>query len=473
MRAPVFLLALAIACSGPLPEEEAPPLQTRQDGILGGTTNFRDPELFFVSARTGPTTGYSCSSTLIGRRTLLTAAHCVTRQDDGGVPTVRFNNKPSAADARTDAGEVFFAVDQKRHPGFNDNNLQHDVGVFLLDRPPPVKPKEWNRMTMMETLVGQNVRAAGYGLTGDTAPNGVKREVTTPLLGAPPTVLTFGGRGVAGICNGDSGGPAFMTFPDGKERLAAVHSYTKTECGDGASVRVDQEQVQIDAWLDLYEGAKCGDDGLCKTGCMPVDTDCLCPKDGMCPGTCPSPARDPDCADSCAGNGVCSAAPCATADPDCAVLGGDCNDDTQCNSRRCINDPQHSNYYCSIACAVPADCPSDMACSGGQCIRRQLPTASKGQGCTPSETFCTGATVCDVEDGGTGTCVQPCLVNADCTPQFCKIGMTGFGRCADSVTLPAIKGSYAAAGCESAPGLSLIGLVAIAIALAYRRRRRF
>ncbi len=476
MRALALLVAgLTVTACSYEPHPEAPPreLMAREDAILGGVTNFGDPELFFVSARTGPTSGYSCSSTLIGTRTLLTAAHCVEKADDGGIPVVRFSNKPRALDARSDAGEVFTAIQQKRHPDFNDNKLTHDVGAYQLDRPPPVKPKEWNRMTNLDGQIAKDVRAAGYGLTGDVTGSGIKRTVSTPLLGVDTAVITFGGRGVNGICNGDSGGPAFMTFPDGKERVTGVHSYTRTDCGDGASVRVDQEQAKIDEWLALYEGAQCGDDGLCKGGCAPADNDCLCPKDGVCGGTCPALERDPDCMESCVSNRVCSVAACGTADPDCSPVGGDCNDDSQCGSRSCINDPQHPNWYCTRSCVAPAECPAGFDCTNARCVKKQQPSAALGAACTAGETFCTDGTICNAAPSMAGTCERPCLVTADCPGQYCTSTDGGFGICANQVTVPYLKSQYpAAAGCQAAPGATALAAMGALLAVALQRARR-
>src|SRR6185436_12015174 len=103
-------------------------------------------------------------------------------------------------------------------------------------------------------------------------------------------------------CGGDSGGPAFMTFPGSNvERVAGVVSFGDESClQDGYDGRVDVEASWIKSIMNAWEAPTCFDDGKCvATGCMPVDPDCACVADGQCTASCARPENDPDCPHDC------------------------------------------------------------------------------------------------------------------------------------------------------------------------------
>jgi secreted trypsin-like serine protease len=74
----------------------------------------------------------------------------------------------------------------------------------------------------------------GFAQTGA----GTKRDATTRLNSISNVVLDIGDL-FHKTCNGDSGGPAFMTI-DGVETLVGVTSYGFIFClGDGFDTRID------------------------------------------------------------------------------------------------------------------------------------------------------------------------------------------------------------------------------------------
>src|SRR5918996_3404101 len=50
---------------------------SRASAIVGGTTDLADPEVFMLELQFSNGLRSGCSATLIGERTLVTAAHCV------------------------------------------------------------------------------------------------------------------------------------------------------------------------------------------------------------------------------------------------------------------------------------------------------------------------------------------------------------------------------------------------------------
>lgn len=69
----------------------------------------------------------------------------------------------------------------------------------------------------------------------------------------------------SGICNGDSGGPSFMTFSDGTERLVGVHSTAET-CYETKDVRVDAQLELIRDWFEDHETPRAVDAGAAWDG---------------------------------------------------------------------------------------------------------------------------------------------------------------------------------------------------------------
>jgi uncharacterized protein (TIGR03382 family) len=184
-----------------------------------------------------------CSATLIGSRTLVTAAHCVSR-----ARWVRASNAPRwslEAAAWHAVREVYV------HPAYDvAHPTDHDLGFALLAEAPDVQARPWNRKSL-QGYGGAALRAVGYGTALDPSEDtGVRRSVALSIRDVSGDVFRLGDRQGHGICHGDSGGPSFHVFPDGVERLVGVHSFTSTEnCVDGGDVRVDAYASVIGEWL--------------------------------------------------------------------------------------------------------------------------------------------------------------------------------------------------------------------------------
>jgi len=474
MRRALLSFVVFLAACGPLElEPPATSASSRSDAILSGSLDFGDPEIFAMYMRY-PTGGALCSSTLIGRRTLLTAAHCVY-PEGGKSPVIKVTDHISFDFAP--ASEWITAVKSVYHPAYDPVQFKNDIAVVVLSKEPPAPLKPWNGESLDAVPLYVPLRVMGYGITNnDLDDSGLKRTGKTRLDATRPDQIDIGKSGAnkSGICSGDSGGPTVYTFPDGSERVIGVHSTSTGSCGNNTDTRVDRYAAQITAWLQTFEGGTCDADHQCQTsGCATPDPDCACLDDGACNPACTGPLSDPDCAESCAADGVCSNQACASPDPDCQPLGAHCGYDGHCNSRRCITSPQHDvRPYCSQACGAADACPAGFDCVNGQCEYPVLPTASEGEACTVGGTYCDQPSLrCASWDGDATTrCMRTCLAGEGCIGSATCAPSTqdpNYGVCVANVLVAKLRTESlpAAPGCTTVPASSALSLLALAFFL--------
>lgn len=178
-------------------------------------------ELFISS----PAGNYLCTSTLVGPKTLLTAAHCVDGASD---------IKAEFSNGLWDS-ESFFS-----HPSYDPQGFGiNDVALVLLQAPQTLDP-----IPLLDEVpvVGEDVILVGFGITdGGKIDSGTKR-VTQNVVGGLVNnwlVVPPPKPGAGNTCNGDSGGPAFV-LRDNHLVHAAVTSFGDRECRDsGYYMRTD------------------------------------------------------------------------------------------------------------------------------------------------------------------------------------------------------------------------------------------
>jgi len=442
------LLALVVAAggcdSGPdLLEQSAAP-------IIGGIEESGYPAVVMTS-----TSGGSCTGTLIGRRTILTAGHCVIDSIRAGLNSgvARFGSGGGAG--FTDSRNFAQLAAHRYYSTFQF----YDIALIRLadDAPADVEPMRFNLDPLPDNFVGEMVRVVGFGVSDGVNQTGfgTKRSILIEVDSMGPHHLGFGDAG-HNICQGDSGGPTFMNdFPDGEVAIA-VSSYGADNCR--AESRVARTDTYADWLIEVYDSFEgpCAYDGTCVTeGCRTPDPDCdPCGFDGVCASNCPRP--DLDC-------------------PLGAFAGELCDDDFDCEGRKCIaalDDPRIK--FCSSACDPSADplleCAAPLAvCSdaggvGYACYFTGPTPSSQGAQCDSGADCRSGAC-----DGEFGICVERCGDGQpECAEGFSCVNVDGVSAC----TFPREGGcAVGARGGAGAAAGALLALGLLALFNEVRRRR--
>ena len=215
------------------------------------------------------------------RRSLRRSCHRRHRRQDH-----RLHRLDAAGDGRAAADQLLAVKETHFDSSFDENHPEngHDVGVVILVNPTTITPVPYNRTPMPQTMVGQAARLVGYGITSgsDTsgATAGTRREAPTTLANLDSLFVGLQ-DGQHGICEGDSGGPAFMKF-DGVERIVGVTSFGFQNCPltppagtppgfeAGNDTRIDTYADFIDMYVNMSDPPAKHPGDLCNS-----DADCI------------------------------------------------------------------------------------------------------------------------------------------------------------------------------------------------------
>lgn len=318
------------ACEGP---RQA--LGTRFGAIVGGTDRWTDDVLPLTEPQalavggvftgSGGSEELSCTGTLVAPRVMLTAAHClmVSAQRVLDPSQVRFGVGPDLATPVA----VFSASEVHVHPDYSywSDEADNDVAVVVLAEDAvqalggAITPVPLNCDPLVRAgFVNERLQVVGYGATdrfGYVFGTEQLWAVET-IVGLSGSDFTVDGGGVAGVCYGDSGGPA-MFLLDGTIKTVGVLSLGDAICGRrDFFVRVDAECNFLSRYIPDCEpgtsaGACIGNTAEhCESG-VTVKDDCA--------------ARGELCATNATGSSRCGPAP----DPcNGETFAGRCDGDT-------------------------------------------------------------------------------------------------------------------------------------------------
>ncbi len=298
--ATIALTTIGLAACSPMSPTDVAATETAEpaaDPIIGGSVDKGDPGVVLMKAESG-NSGWWCTGTVIAKRLVLTAAHCVEEADAGTKMRVMFGSSESSGKASD-----YIAVTEWHHdPQYMaTNNIAagHDAAVLILAQDAPTAPLPINHTALTSAMVGSPVHVVGFGnddgQTGTGA--GTKREIFTKLASLEQGVANVGRPGQT-TCQGDSGGPSFMKI-GGQDVIVGITSYGEQGCVNYGSVtRVDLAA----SWIDPYITASGGGGG--GGTCTPVCAGRVCGDDG-CAGSCGACGSG----SSCTSAGQCEVAP--------------------------------------------------------------------------------------------------------------------------------------------------------------------
>jgi len=205
-------------------------LGTRSSAIVNGSLDYGHPAVGILHSG-----GYSaCTATLIGKHTVLTAAHCVAGDKAPYTLLSPVNFYLGGFE-----GTKVVASSVTVHPAYGGGNVSDLAVVHLAGEVTGIAPMP---LATTAPSIGEAVELVGYGKTGeDSGEFGTKRHVDNTIAKVESQIFSvYGASGSVGnICNGDSGGPTFATVA-GKETLIGIHSTKGGVCGqEGNDMRVD------------------------------------------------------------------------------------------------------------------------------------------------------------------------------------------------------------------------------------------
>ena len=210
--------------------------------IIGGTTASAGDYPFIVSLLTnsGNTLYHYCGGSLIDRRWVLTAAHCVSGL---GTIKVRANSLDSTA-----GGEIIDVANRYIHPSYSNSNAPiADIALLELSREiTSVNPVRLASATENGLLIANtSVSIAGWGYTSNSlhVASQYLMKVDVPVVGQAVcndayvnafnininSEMVCAGEVGRDSCNGDSGGPLVISDNTGKY-LAGIVSFGPNLC---------------------------------------------------------------------------------------------------------------------------------------------------------------------------------------------------------------------------------------------------
>lgn len=243
MRLPVVFLLAGCATD---------PVSTLDQAIVGGQiANPADfPTVVALEEQPG---NWFCTGTLIDKKWVLTAAHCV---DEG--PTTGLHVRFDDADVNdVTGGRVVAVAAIHAHTGFDWDAWDNDVALLELAEEVTDRPATPLHRALVPA--GTEVLDVGYGVADNNDQGGgLLREVgkiTAACAGAndpgvsDANLLCMDASDGRGSCFGDSGGPTFATIGGTRVVVGITSGGTGEACGAGWDL-----YTSVYAELDFIDG---------------------------------------------------------------------------------------------------------------------------------------------------------------------------------------------------------------------------
>lgn len=228
--------------------EKAPILDAKRNLVpyIGGgsqTTGFKNVGAIVLDGK------LHCSGTLIAKRTVLTAAHCIHGFEDRlktiGVVIFGSNLLQPELPAAKIVDSAYPKSERDLRDNYNPMTYDNDVGVLYLDSPLQIAEvalhdgdPAWSKVLDDQT----NLTFVGFGydvVEDQQVGLGIKREASWHISNVQERSVFFKVPGL-NTCKGDSGGPAFLIQGGKMVQMGITSTGVSNDCvGGGHEMRVD------------------------------------------------------------------------------------------------------------------------------------------------------------------------------------------------------------------------------------------